>query len=235
MTLCSDWLTLAEVGNCGCTQAPNPSVVTDAITAASEILYVLSGRQYPGLCDVIFRPCGHWCNCDYDVCGCNRLAQVFLGRDVYSVSEVDVGGVIVDPDDYRLESGWLVRLDGGVWPCCQDMAADPGAADTFTITGMVGNPPSALAMRAANALVEELVKACTPDEVCAFPARVTSIVRQGVAMAILDPMEFLSDGRTGLYVVDLFLSTVNPNGLTRPSRAWSPDLPTTRRYIVPIS
>lgn len=235
MPLCQDWVTLVEMGDCGCSAAPNPTTVQNSISAASETLYILSGRQYPGLCDVEIRPCGDGCNCNFDDCGCNRLSRAFIGYDVASIGEVDVAGVVLDPEDYRLESPYIVRLDGGNWPCCQNMAGQPGDEDTFTVTALVGQAPSRIGIDAARALASELVRSCTPGEACALPERVTSITRQGVSMAILDPLDFLTDGRTGIYAVDLFLSTVNPNGLTRRSRAWSPDLPTAKRYPVVTS
>jgi hypothetical protein len=235
MTLCSDWTTAAAVGNCGCRDVPNPTVLADSISQASELLYVLSGRQFPGLCEWILRPCGSHCNCEYDLCGCNRLPRVFLGYDVLAVASVDVGGVLLEVDTYRLENGWLVRLDGGLWPCCQNMAGEPGDEDTFSVTVTTGTEPPASGIAAAKALTAELVKACTDGEVCALPTRVTSLVRQGVSMVLLDPMEFLDSGRTGVYAIDLFLAAYNPNGMKRPASAWSPDLPVTQRYPVPTS
>lgn len=235
MTLCQDWVTRADVGQCGCTEVPNPQIVEEALAAGSEILYVLSGRQYPGLCEVTFRPCGSLCRCDFDSCGCNRYPRVFLGFDVVTISQVDIAGEVLDEAAYFFDDGHLIRTDGGAWPCCQNIGAAIGEPDTFTVTGTVGAEPTALAKRAAVALVSELVKSCVPSETCALPARVTSLTREGVSMAILDPMEFLDQGRTGIYIVDLFLSTVNPGGLTRRSSAWSPDLPTTLRQAVPSS
>jgi hypothetical protein len=38
-------------------------------------------------------------------------------------------------------------------------------------------------------------------------------------------MEFLSEGRTGLYFSDLFLNAANPNRLTSRPTVWSPDRP----------
>lgn len=233
--LCNPWA--EDLEGCGTPPEAEAEVIEEALAVASEILYALSGRQFPGLCDVIFRPCGDFCRCEYDACGCNRLPRVWLGHDVVSVGSVDIDGTILDPSAYRLSEGWLLRLDGGSWPCCQDMAADPGAEDTFSITGLAGVAPSATAVRAAKALAVELVRACTPgeEEACALPERVTNIVRQGASMTILDPFDFLTDGRSGIYIVDLFISSSNPNGLSRPSRAWSPDLPVTLREIVPSS
>jgi hypothetical protein len=233
MTLCAPWLTTAQLGDCGCTETPNPTVLTESILAASEVLYQLSGRQYPGICEGQVRPCGDPCRCFFDDCGCNRLAKAFLRWDVLTVTEVDIAGVILESDAYRLEGGFLVRLDGGTWPCCQNLGAAPGEEDTFTVTVTYGAVPSQIGLEAAKVLASELVRSCTPGETCALPSRVTSITRQGVSMVMLDPMNFLDNGRTGLYAVDLFLSTVNPGGVRRPSSAWSPDLPTSRTF--PIS
>jgi len=232
VTLCAPWITRAELGSCGCVPAPDPQTVDEAIAAASEILYRLSGEQYSGLCDVQLRPCGSPCRCDYDTCSCNRLPRVFLGYDVAAVASVDVAGTLLDPEDYLLANGWLIRTDGAAWPCCQNIGAAPGEPDTFTVTGTAGAEPTVLAVRAVTALATELVRACTPGTSCSLPDRVTSIVRQGVAITLLDPFEFLSAGRTGLYLVDLFLAAANPAGARRRSRAWSPDLPVTRRQAV---
>ena len=231
--ICSPWLTMADVGQCGCVSAPNPQLVDEAITAASEVLYVLSGRQYPGICEGYLRPCGDACACSFYACGCDRLAAVWLRSDVLTVTEVDIAGEILDPDLYRLDGAYLVRLDGGAWPCCQNMGAAVGQPDTFTITVTYGAAVPAAGLAAAKALTSELVRSCTPGESCDLPSRVTSITRQGVSMVMLDPMNFLDNGRTGLYAVDLFLSTVNPHGLRRPSRAWSPDLPQSRTFPIP--
>jgi hypothetical protein len=232
MTLCEPWLTIGELGDCGCNTAPNPSVLTSSILAASEVLYQLSGRQYPGICEGIVRPCGDACNCFFDDCGCNRLPKAFLRYDALTVTEVDIAGVILEPDDYRLEGGFLYRLDGGNWPCCQDLGAAVGEEDTFSVTITYGAAVPQIGLEAAKVLASELVRSCTPGETCALPQRVTNITRQGVSMTLLDPMTFLDQGLTGLYSVDLFLSTVNPGGFRRPSSAWSPDLPSSRTYPV---
>jgi hypothetical protein len=76
---------------------------------------------------------------------------------------------------------------------------------------------------AAAILACELVKAHLGVD-CALPARVQTLTRQGMSMAILDPQEFLAFGRTGLYEVDLAIAAVNPHGLRRRATAWSPEV-----------
>lgn len=58
----------------------------------------------------------------------------------------------------------------------------------------------------------------------------TSVSRQGVSYTILDNQEFIEELRTGLYVIDLFLKTVNPDNARRKSKVFSPDQPRARRY-----
>jgi hypothetical protein len=83
---------------------------------------------------------------------------------------------------------------------------------------------------AARTLAMEFAKLWAGDEDCALPQRVTSISRQGVSYTLLDSQDFIDDVRTGLYAVDLFLKTVNPDKARAKSRVFSPDVPRARRY-----
>lgn len=56
-------------------------------------------------------------------------------------------------------------------------------------------------------LANELVKSAT-GKPCALPDRVTSISRQGVSWTMLDPMDFLDKGLTGIGRVDQWLAAV---------------------------
>ena len=68
-------------------------------------------------------------------------------------------------------------------------------------------------------LMCELAKACYTDQACRLPQRVTSITREGVTLAMLDPFEMLDKGRTGLFEVDLWLEAVNRAARMRPGMA----------------
>lgn len=71
-------------------------------------------------------------------------------------------------------------------------------------------------------LAEELLRASLGQD-CSLPERVTSVSRQGMTWALLDPQEFLVDGRTGVYEVDLLLVALNPaKALARP-KVFTPD------------
>lgn len=60
---------------------------------------------------------------------------------------------------------------------------------------------------AVDILTAELVKANSGDAGCRLPKRVTSVSRQGVSWTLLDPQDFLEQGRTGIYEIDLILSS----------------------------
>jgi hypothetical protein len=76
-------------------------------------------------------PDGNWvnaCGCAAADCSCTVLSEVILPGPVGGVTEILIDGAVLDPLAYRVDNGnRLVRLDGGVWPACQDMA-NPGSA-----------------------------------------------------------------------------------------------------------
>jgi hypothetical protein len=78
-------------------------------------------------------------------------------------------------------------------------------------------------------LATELVKLYEGDDTCALPQRVTSVNRQGVSYTVLDNQDFIDELKTGLYAVDLFLKTANPDKARARSRVFSPDTPRARR------
>jgi hypothetical protein len=59
---------------------------------------------------------------------------------------------------------------------------------------------------------------------CKLPERVTSVSRQGLSWTLLDPQDFLDQGRTGIYEVDMLIRALNPARALAPARVFSPDL-----------
>lgn len=220
------------------------------VDQAAEILYALSGRQF-GACEITVRPCrqdcsdgrvsglygypwtpqlinGSWVNtrcgrCKTD-CSCTEVCELFLPGFVASVSEVKIDGVVLDDTDYRVDNGRNLVAMGDCWPKCQDMSLADTEVGTFSVTYVKGRPLPVAGQAALGALACELCKACVGDASCCLPARVTSITRQGYSIAMLDPMEFLKDGRTGVYAVDVWLAAVNPKGRSRYAGVFSPDV-----------
>ena len=84
---------------------------------------------------------------------------------------------------------------------------------------------------AVDRLAEELTAAETGGA-CQIPERVMSVSRQGMSWDLIDPMEFLDAGRTGIYEVDLALRTYNPGGSRRKARVFSVDRPPPERIVI---
>lgn len=258
---CELWATPdALCGPCEGVDFEEP-VIELALQTASDILFVLSGRQFPGECTTLVRPCGgygigadvlapgHWsdrswsgfCGCSaVNRCGCGHLSELKLTPGpVREISEVKVDGVVLEDSLYRLdEHRYLVRLpdpDGTSrgWPCCQRIELDDDQEDTFSVAFTYGTPPPPAGRMAAAVLACELALSCTPGQSgnCKLPARIQTITRQGETMAFLDPFLFLDKGKTGIFECDLFLATYNPAGLRRRSSVMSPDLRRRSRRI----
>jgi hypothetical protein len=236
---CQPWVDQSRLGDC--VPTASASQRQQAVAVASDVLFALSGRQWPGVCSETVRPCsppnqvGHvqhltgsntwvgWSGCgcgSWDDCACGGISYVQLRRDAIAVTDVTVDGESVT--DWRLlKGGRLLRLTPGVWPCCQDLTLDTTEVGTWAVTYTFGAEPPIAAAAAAEELACELARSAVGLD-CALPERVTSVTRQGVSFNILDPQDFLTDGRTGVYAVDLFLQSVNPARLQRRSSVWWP-------------
>ncbi len=140
-TLCSDWITGDDVALCCQGDYGTDSSVFDMVAeSAQQILFELSGRLFPGVCETTVRPCRTGCACPWQVlsrghivwnpywldplygygwwgcgdgeqCGCAPLSRVLLAGQVIEVTEVRIDGDIVDPATYRVDNRrWLTRL-----------------------------------------------------------------------------------------------------------------------------
>lgn len=154
-------------------------------------------------------------------CGCRHLREIGLPGPVDSIVEVLVDGEVLPSSSYRVDNRyWLVRTDGEDWPSCQDLEADVTEPNTFQVTYMRGTPVPAAGQLAATILACEMAKSALGRD-CELPQRVQSVTREGVTVAILDSFEGLEAGRTGIWLVDSFVTSVL--NTPRRSRVLSPD------------
>lgn len=182
---------------------------------------------------------GQWrnaslCGCRSS-CSCTELCELKLDGPVYDIVEVLVDGVPLVPEAYRIDvPNRLVRTDGECWPACQDMAAPCGTEGTVCVTYRTGLVLDESAIAAVSDLTCELIKSCLPAGSCGpcrLPGNVSRLARQGstiatrqgVTVSDFDPTVVFAEGRTGLPLVDLWLTTVNPGGLPSACRVLSPD------------
>jgi hypothetical protein len=230
----------------------NTEYADEAAKTASYLLWAMSGRKYTGTTIVTER---YTCTLRNTRLGnsSKTVSPVLFGGDVYNILSTDYDeyselttdgmspesriklrgrpvikihsirnkdGVILDPSSYYLvdHSTIHIAIDTPWTPCNTEITYEYG-----TVVPMAGK-------MAAKTLATEFAKLWAGDEECALPQRVTSVSRQGVSYTILDNQEFIDELRTGLYAVDLFLKTTNPDNARRKSKVFSVDTPRARRY-----
>jgi hypothetical protein len=218
---------------------PNADV---AIQFASDVLFQLAGQRFAGVRSVVERyyaACPRhfrtstevtraWINgvrCDSLRRGYDCRTLLLRGGPVHalvSVHRVAYDGTLalVDPIEYELIGSRMLRPIGGLgWTLGADLA----------VKYTYGEVPTAAAKAACIELANNICWSMSGDTRCQLPTRVTQMTRQGVSWTLLDPHEFMADGRTGIYTIDLFLKTVNPAKALKRSKVFSPDLPTGKR------
>lgn len=242
------WVQPAELGD-----YENTQYATEACETASFLLWAMSGRKFSGVTTVTER---YTCvlrrgrignstrttdallfngsvydipkdDFDFDeyssltVDGISPESRIKLrGGPVTEIHSIrNRLGEVLDPSFYYLVDHSTVQISvGAPWtPCNTEITYSYGA-----------EPPTAGKM-AARTLAIEFAKLWN-DEDCALPQRITSVSRQGVSYTILDSQDFIDDMRTGLYAVDLFLKTVNPDKARAKAKVFSVDAPRARRY-----
>jgi len=129
-------------------------------------------------------------------------------------------GEVYSPDKYYVVDRSTIQFSEGALIVPADIEV------TYTY-GM--NPPT-MGKVAAKRLAQEFIRLWTGDDDCALPRRVTSVSRQGVNYTILDQQDFIAELRTGIYEIDLFLKTNNPDGAKKRARVFTPDIPRARKY-----
>jgi hypothetical protein len=230
----------------------NTEFADEACKVASYLLWAMSGRKFSGVTTVTER---YTC-----VLRNNRMgpstktnSPILFGGDVYNIPTDDYDeyselvtdgmspdariklrgrpiskihsirnkhGAIINPSQYYLVDHSTIHITAGTpWtPCNTEVTYEYGAA-----VPMAGK-------MAARTLAMEFAKLWAGDDDCQLPQRITSVSRQGVSFTILDNQEFIEELRTGLFAVDLFLKTTNPDNARRKSKVFSPDAPRARRY-----
>ena len=164
---------------------------------------------------------GRYSDHDYLGDGTSSHTTIKLrGRKVIKVHTLrDYDGNIISPDKYYLVNhSTILAAPGANW-----------TPSNVEVTYTYGSPPPITGKSAARILATELVKLYENDDSCALPQRVTSISRQGVSYTVLDNQDFIDELKTGLYAVDLFLKTANPDKARARTRVFSPDVPKARR------
>jgi len=225
-----------------------------AVAMATDLLWSMTGMRF-GLCNVTLRPCrrdcydtfpdgwgmwpqpaligGQWfnltCGGCFGDCSCSSVSDFVLPSPVHQILDITIDGTPMVTGSYRLDNNRIVvRTDGGVWPACNDLSVDDGQPGTWTVTATFGEPVPDGGVLAMGELICEIIRGATGGD-CRLPAGVTQLIRQGVTIQYPDIGEMFRRGRTGLYLVDMFINTWNPYALRQRSRTYNVDRPTARR------
>jgi hypothetical protein len=142
------------------------------------------------------------------------------GRKVIKIQNMrdEAGNFIPATEYYLADHSMVIATSGATW-----------SPSNIEISYSYGTSPPTAGKAAARLLAIEFVKLFEGDGTCALPDRVTSVNRQGVSFTILDSQEFIDELKTGLYFVDMFLKTTNPDKARARSKVFSPDTPLARR------
>lgn len=222
------WITAAD------TVEPDNEYAQDAVNLATYILYKLSGEKYQGTNTAIehygidstssyeYQPevvMGQIVN--IPVLRGHRIGNrrlYLVNRPVKRVNSVVVNGITLAPAKYSLRNNsYLVRTDNKLWM--------PNEKYDIAITYDYGVAPPPAGIEAVIQLANQFIWAETDNSLCTLPERVTTISRQNVTIGVLDPQDFLENGRTGILAVDLFLKASNATKSQRKTKIYSVDKP----------
>jgi len=203
-TAIADWVTPAELEDC----VTDDSVdLVEVCATATRVLARLVGWRF-GSYAVAERPIVSACN------------EAVLAFPVVGSLSVSVEGVAVPAADFRLEGHY--RLVLGVPVPEQRLDRSLGATGTWGASYETGWPLTPDAKAAARLYACELAKLAAGDPACRLPTGTTSVTREGVTVTVDTPSGEDRD-RTGLPSVDLWIESVNPEGLRSRPRAVNPD------------
>lgn len=197
---------------------PNGIWTPDAIQTASFVLFKLTGEKYPGIStstdaitstqntEIMTSPAlinGQMHNLPRN--SGSGVRQLRLRQNpVLSVQSVQVDGQILDPSQYSLRNNaYIVRNQPYTWVL--------STTNEIIVTYTHGVRPPRAGKAAATRLANEIILWYLGDARCALPERITSVSRQGVSYTILDPQDFIGQGKTGIYEVDSFIAAANPD------------------------
>lgn len=162
-------------------------------------------------------------------CSCSVVSEARLPDTVDHIVTVKVDGTPLVTGAYRVDDNrLLVRTDGGQWPRCNDLSKNDDQVGTWSVTASYGQAVPESGQVAVGELACEILKAMRGED-CRLPPGVTQLVRQGVTIQYPDIGQLLKEGRTGLYLTDLFLASENPTGLRSRGRVYRIDHPSHRR------
>lgn len=232
---CTPYLTVEELRDDPglCIPDPEPDDYDEVLQAfidrASEIMFALTGRQFPGDCTVVRWPMRRY--------GCPQpfmlpfamLETGFRPADDaitlwYQPRDITVH---IDGDvftDWWLRNGTdLVRADGSLWPTVNHPELPDDSEGTFWIEWTFGPDTPGIVKNAAQQLAVQFQLESVQDARCKLPVDTTSVSRQGQTITIDRDIERVREAGPNLQAIMVATAAYNPHNARTPSDAWSPD------------
>lgn len=203
--------------------------------AASQVVYVLTGRQFPGPCRATVRPVrrsgdcfpasllGVWLGQRADYCEGDVLP---LHDPMYVVAPTDDDDghpVVVKingsefTDFYVRDNRSIVRSDGRPWPSGNKLHLADTETGTWSVTYSFGIPAPKLVVDAAAELAAEYLKADLTDPNLKLPPGTTSWSRGGFSGSVRDEAEAVRSAGSALPAVAKAMGAYNPNNTRLPA------------------
>jgi hypothetical protein len=200
-----DASTCAVMDAIGGNAAAIQDVIDNAILAATDLMWRLTGRQFGVSTDTV-RPVLHG----------GVVYRLELGEyPIISVTSVKVDGETLPTSAYWIsEDRFIERVDGTAWPRTQKPYLADSEEETFSVTFSWGTAPPQAVKSATRRLACEIL-AMAVGQPTSLSERVRSVTRQGMSLDLLSPTDLLNNnGRTGIFEVDLALVAYNADGHT---------------------
>lgn len=200
-----DASTCAVMDAIGGNAAAVQDVIDNAILAATDLMWRLTGRQF-GLSTDISRP----------VLQGGVVYRLELGEyPIVSVTSVKIDGETLPTSAYWVsDDRFIERVDGTAWPRTQKPYLADSEDETFSVSFTWGTPPPQAVRSATRRLACEIL-AMAVGQPTSLSERVRSVTRQGTSLDLLSPTDLLNNnGRTGIFEVDLALVAYNADGHT---------------------
>ena len=173
-----------------------------------------------------------------------RVRSIHLrGRPVITIDSVIVRGEEIL--DYELKNGTVLELprqcgnllwasSGWIWTGIDPISTlldplDPACGRKVIIDYTYGAEAPEQVKNAIDILAEEIDNFYDNTDICRLPSRVKEISSRGIDMTLIDPLDFLDEGRTGIPEVDFALSVFNPSKAKKRARVYSSDYRPGRR------
>jgi hypothetical protein len=201
-------------GDCGPYQDLDNAMQQQVDEWAINRLWEWTNRRF-GPCEVTYTNESEECCWLFDryrsMC---RSSELILPGPIAEPLEVIVADEEVDVCELRVDDyAYLVRLDGGNFH---------GA---WEVTYLKGEPIPPGGELIAGILACEYAKTVCNDPTCKLPKRLTTVAREGLTMGMIDNFTGLSDGFTGIWVIDDWIATNNAKlGPWKASTVSSPDI-----------